>query len=165
MSKRNIGIILGVLLASSSSVVVRAAIDEQHVTLYSPYHAGTVRDDAFELRQTGLVLIQPELKTFADEDSEEAQDYATAMDDWSYYASETTQHFEALPVQVVNTDKRYLIFTLGKDQRMIFDTRKPQPGAEEGVWGAFLYRQGQPPMGVDITDNDMAAAKTYLGLK
>lgn len=158
--RRNFGILSALVLAVSSAMAFAAP-----VTLYSPYDP-TLAQDAFAMQQTELVLIQPELKTFADENSEQAMDYSTAMDDWSYYASEITQSFEALHVKVVSTDKRYLIFTLGKDQRMIFDSQKPQPDSEdEGGWGAFLYRKGQPPIAVDITFNDMAVAKAYLGLK
>lgn len=161
MRTRHAAIILSLALAAGSATAWVGP-----VTLYHSYHPSTARDDVFELRQTELVLIQPELKTFADEHSAEAMDFSTTMDDWSYYASETTRRFAALQVQVVSTDKRYLVFTLAKDQRMIFDSRTPQPNsAEEVFWGAFLYRKGQPPIAIDITDNDMAAAKAYLGLK
>lgn len=160
MRKRNFGILLGLMLAVSSATAFAAP-----VSLYSPYDP-TFNKDAFEMQQTELVLIQPELKTFADENSEAAMDYSTVMDDWSYYVSEASQRFAALHVKVVNTDKRYLTFTLDKDQRMIFDSQKPQPDSEdEGGWGAYLYRQGQPPIAVDITDSDMAEAKAYLGIK
>ncbi|MGL5386222.1 MAG: hypothetical protein ACRC2A_03105 [Enterobacterales bacterium] len=160
MRKRNFSILLGLMLAVSSTTAFAIP-----VALYSPYDP-TLNQDAFEMQQTELVLLQPELKTFADENSEAAMDYSTAMDDWSYYASEITQSFAALHVKVVSTDKRYLIFTEGKDQRMIFDSLKPQPDSEdEGGWGAYLYRKGQPPIAVDITFNDMAAAKAYLGIK
>lgn len=160
MRKRNFGILLGLMLAVGS--VTAFAVP---VSLYSPYDP-TLNKDAFEMQQTELVLIQPELKTFADENSEAAMDYSTVMDDWSYYASETTQRFEALHVKVVNTDKRYLIFTQGKGQRMIFDSQKPLSDEDDaGGWGAYLYRQGQPPVAVDITDSDMAEAKAYLGIK
>lgn len=165
MRTRHVGIILGLALVAGSAMAWTGAV-EQAVTLYHSYHASIARDDVLELQQTELVLIQPELKTFADENSEEAMDFSTAMDDWSYYASEITQQFAALQVPVVSTDKRYLVFTLGEEQRMIFDSRKPQPNVEDEVaWGAFLYRKGQPPIAIDITDNDMAAAKAYLGLK
>ncbi len=164
MRKRGFGIILSLALAAGS-VAAWAGSAERNVTLYRAYDQPRLGNDAFELSQTELVLIQPELKKFADENSEEAADYFTAMDDWAYYASETARLFEALHVKVVNTDKRYLIFTQGADQRMIFDTQKPRQDSEEGTWGAFLYRQGQPPIAIDITDNDMAAAKAYLGLK
>lgn len=160
MRKRSFAIILGLVLAASSVTAFATA-----VTLYRPYDQA-VKEDTFEMQQTELVLIQPELKKFADENSEAAMDYSTAMDDWSYYASEITQSFAALHVKVVSTDKRYLVFTQGKDQRMIFDSQKPLPDSEdEGGWGAFLYRQGQAPIAVDITFNDMAAAKAYLGIK
>lgn len=160
MRKRNFGILLGLMLAVSSATAFAAP-----VSLYSPYDP-TLNKDAFELQQTELVLIQPELKTFADENSEAAVDYSTTMDDWSYYASEITQSFEALHVKVVNTDKRYLIFTLGKDQRMIFDSQEPLSDPEDaGGWGAYLYRKGQAPIALDITVSDMAEAKAYLGLK
>lgn len=162
MRKRNIGILLGLVLAVSSAMAFAAP-----VTLYRPYDP-TLEQDAFEMQQTELVLIQPELKEFADENSEQAMDYSTAMDDWSYYASEIAQSFETLHVKVVSTDKRYLIFTLGKDQRMMFDSQKPLLDSkdEDGWWWwAFLYRKGQPPIAVDITFNEMAAAKAYLGLK
>lgn len=160
MRKRSFAIILGLVLGASSVTAFATA-----VTLYRPYDQA-VKEDTFEMQQTELVLIQPELKTFADENSEAAMDYSTTMDDWSYYASEISQSFAALHVKVVNTEKRYLIFTLGKDQRMIFDSQKPLSDPEDaGGWGAYLYRKGQAPIAVDITVSDMAEAKAYLGLK
>lgn len=161
MGNRYCCIFLGLLLIAGS-----CGAAEMPVTGCKAYDQTGVRDDTFELDQTELVLIQPVIQTFTDENSQQAMDFSTMMDDWSHYASEITRSFEALQVRVVSTDKRYLIFTLGENQRMIFDSRQTPSTPDEAVsWQALLYRKGQVPKLIDITDNNMAEAKAYLGLK
>jgi len=42
---------------------------------------------SIDLKEMALTILSSERKKFTNEDSQEAQDYFTAMDDWSYYAS------------------------------------------------------------------------------
>ncbi len=133
------------------------------VTRYQHCSGHTMREQSIDLKETALVVIYPEQKKFANENSQEAQDYYTAMDDWSYYASEITRHYEALGVQVSYSDKKALSFLLGKNECMNFDVKKWQSKTSpEDSWDVFLYRKGQLPIAVDITDYDTSETKNYL---
>lgn len=80
------------------------------VTRYQSCSAQTVNNQSMDLKETALMIISPSIKKFADEDSREAEDYFTAMDDWSYYTSQIAQRYEALGVQVIHSGKKTLSF-------------------------------------------------------
>ena len=47
-----------------------------------------------EVNDTRLVIFEPEYKTFKDENSEEAEAYFIAMDDWNWYSHELNKNFQ-----------------------------------------------------------------------
>lgn len=153
----------GQIAAGWLIVNYQKVISPRMVTRYQPCSGQTGGEQSIDLKETALVIIKPEQQKFTNEDSQEAQDYFTGMDDWYYYASEMTQHYETLGIHVIDSEKKSLSFLLGKNECMDFDVKKWQPETSpDDSWGAFLYRKGQLPIAIDITDYDTSETKMYL---
>lgn len=140
-------------------------LSAQMVTKYQFPGKDKIPNDVLELKDTTLVLIEPPQQKFRDKNSAAAQDYGTAMDDWSFYAAELTRYFSALKVPVLSDQRHRFVITLNNGQRRIFDANHIQTEEDDVSWGAVLYRKGHLPIVLDITDSEPADAKRYLGLQ
>ncbi|MDR2910474.1 MAG: hypothetical protein LBV47_03790 [Bacteroidales bacterium] len=130
------------------------------ITNFRPHSNAIPADSILYITETCLITIQPEIRHFEDEDSEEADAWFTAMDDWGYYMAQTSKLFDELGVKNVNAEKRYLSFALAGGERIIVDTREMQNG-----WPAhmLLYKQGHLPLYINTADPDMEGICGYLG--
>ena len=116
-------------------------------------------DSISVIKETCLIEILPEARHFDDEDSEEAQNYYVAMDDWYFYMAETKERFEKTGIRSVVAEKRYLSFTLADNEKFIVDTEEKRNDAPVS---ALLYKKGHIPITIDIIDNDMETINEYL---
>lgn len=135
------------------------AFDNQ-ITSYSVYEADKINADSIQfVSETGLIELMPEPKEFTNEESEEAESYYTAADDFLYYLHENRTRFENIGVKSIAVQKRYIVFRLKNDKNIIVDSWEEQNGYPVH---AYLYKKGKLPLVVDITDNDLTSAQEYL---
>ncbi|MDP9955573.1 hypothetical protein J2X97_001210 [Epilithonimonas hungarica] len=113
------------------------------------------------ISETRLIILSPETKTFADENSEEAEAYFTAMDDWNFYSLELNESFEKLGVKTHYMKKRFLGLDLPNHKSITIDTKSKINGYNAL---AFLYKKGRMPIIVSLifSDNDLDEVKEYL---
>jgi len=128
------------------------------ITNFQPYNNTIHADSILFINETCLIEVWPEGQDFEDENSEEAQDYYTAMDDWCWYIAETREKFKKMGIKSV-VAKRYLSFTLTDNKKILVDTKKEQNG--ESV-SALLYKKGHIPMFIWTADHDLESITDYL---
>ncbi|MCU0355484.1 MAG: hypothetical protein MUD08_17355 [Cytophagales bacterium] len=133
---------------------------KEMVTNYRINDNALNRDSVQVIDETCFVHFPPETKTFADENSPEAEAYFTAMDDWSYYMNETNQNFAKAGVKSVAAEKRFLLFKRDTNEEILVDTKDTQLGMKIS---ALVYRKGKMPLVVNLVDNKMEICKKYLG--
>lgn len=113
------------------------------------------------ISETRLIIFDTETKTFADENSEDAEAYFTAMDDWGFYSLELNESFEKLGVKTHYMKKRFLSLDLSNQKSITIDTQSKING--DNVL-ALLYKKGKMPIIVSLifNDNDLHEVKDYL---
>lgn len=113
------------------------------------------------IESTQLILFNPEIKEFKNEDSEEAESYFAAMDDWAYYSNELSKYFEKEAVKSSYNDKRYLKFKVEDNRTIIIDTKSKINNYEANV---ILYKKGKTPIILHLllNDNNLDGIKAYL---
>jgi len=111
------------------------------------------------ISETRLIIFDPETKTFKDENSEEAENYFTAMDDWNFYSHELSESLGKLGVQTKYLNKRFLTFN--SPNKNVIDTKSKINGANVQ---ALLYKKGKIPIVVPLIllEEDMELVKDYL---
>ncbi len=131
--------------------LARYLVDEEGIPADSIAHIST----------TCFVQIwRPEVKTFEDEESEEAEAYFTAMDDLVYYMYESSEKMKNLGTADTAIRSRFIKFDVAGSSYLIVDTEK----CEQQV-NALLYKKGNKPLVIDITDGNTGREKLYLGIK
>jgi len=113
------------------------------------------------ISETRLIILSPETKTFADENSEEADAYFTAMDDWNFYSLELNESFEKLGVKTHYMKKRFLGLDLPNHKSITIDTKSKINGYNAL---ALLYKKGKMPIIVSLIfgDNNLDKVKEFL---
>jgi len=131
------------------------------ITNFQAHSHKTNADSIQTINETCLITIMPETKEFEDEDSEEADAYFTAMDDWAYYNYETCKQFEEIGIKNVVAKKKYLLFTLNANEQIVVNTQDRQNDQHVSI---LLYKKGHIPIFVYpiIGDNDMEIIDEYL---
>ena len=111
--------------------------------------------------ETRLIIFDPETKTFKDENSEEAENYFTAMDDWNFYSHELSESLGKLGVQTKHLSKRYLSIKFPDQKEILIDTKSKINGANVQ---ALLYKKGKIPIIVPLIllEEDLNEVKAYL---
>ncbi|MCD9855703.1 hypothetical protein LUD75_13350 [Epilithonimonas sp. JDS] len=111
------------------------------------------------ISETRLIIFDPETKTFKDENSPEAENYFTAMDDWNFYSHELSESLGKLGVQTKYLNKRFLNFNLLN--KNVIDTKSRINGANVQ---ALLYKKGKMPIVVPLIllEEDLELVKDYL---
>lgn len=111
------------------------------------------------ISETRLIIFDPETKTFKDENSQEAENYFTAMDDWNFYSHELSESLGKLGVQTKYLKKRFLNFNL--PNKNVIDTKSKINGANVQ---ALLYKKGKMPIVVPLIllEEDLDLVKDYL---
>jgi len=111
------------------------------------------------ISETRLIIFDPEIKTFKDENSQEAENYFTAMDDWNFYSLELSESLGKLGVQTKYLKKRFLNFNL--INKNVIDTKSKINGANVQ---ALLYKKGKMPIVVPLIllEEDLELVKDYL---
>lgn len=102
---------------------------------------------------------RPEIKKFEDEESEEAEAYFTAMDDFSYYMYEASEHLKNLNIPDTTIYLRFVRFDIGDSKTIVVDTEK-----HESKVAMLLYKKGKNPLIIDIVMNDIDRARSYLNI-
>jgi hypothetical protein len=111
------------------------------------------------ITSTSLIIFSPTLKKFENENSKEAEDWYTAMDDWNYYSHELAESFKKIGVKPRYTEKRFLRFNIENKQTITIDTKAKM---NNFTANCLLYKQDKTPMLLYLVDNDMAEVKRYL---
>lgn len=113
------------------------------------------------ISETRLIIFSPKLKTFADENSKEADAYFTAMDDWNFYSLELDESFEKLGVKTHYMKKRFLSLDLPNHKSITIDTGSKINGHNAL---ALLYKKDKMPIIVSLIFNDdnLDEIKEYL---
>ncbi|MDR0829180.1 MAG: hypothetical protein LBN95_03600 [Prevotellaceae bacterium] len=116
------------------------------------YVLHTVSEDNIQdIRGTCLIQMPVEIKHFENEDSPEAEEYLTIMDDYAWFMSETIGYFEQKGVKNISPKKKYLRFTLSDGERIVIDSDAAQNNVKPA---ALLYRKGAMPVVIDIATKD-----------
>lgn len=123
----------------------------------SPKNAKNVQT----INETALLIIQPELKKFKDENSEEAENYFIAMDDWNWYSHELSEYFETLKIKTIYLKNNFISLTIEDQKNITIDTQKLINGSK--VY-AILYKKNKRPILVNLipNDNDKDLINQYL---
>ncbi|UQB69416.1 hypothetical protein [Epilithonimonas zeae] len=113
------------------------------------------------ISETRLIIFDIETKTFADENSPEAETYFTVMDDWGYYSLELNESFEKLGIKTHYMKKRFLNLDLPNHKSITIDTKSKING--DNVL-ALLYKKGKMPIIISLIfgDNNLDEVKEYL---
>lgn len=129
----------------------------QVISYKSPKNANPKETEI--VSETRLIIFSPETKTFKDENSEEAENYFTAMDDWNFYSHELSESLGKLGVQTKYLNKRFLTFN--SQNKNVIDTKSKINGANVQ---ALLYKKGKMPIIVPLIllEEDMESVKGYL---
>ena len=111
--------------------------------------------------ESKLIIFSPETKTFKDENSTEAENYFTAMDDWNYYSSELKDYFAKLKIETFYTKKRYLEFEIENGETIIVDTKNKINNYKAQC---LLYKKRKRPTIVYLilSDDDKEEINNYL---
>jgi hypothetical protein len=114
------------------------------------------KSDIQHIKETCLILITPEQSADANED------YDPVME-WSLYAYDRKEEYEAKEIKSVDAEKRYLSFALADGEKIVIDTKKEQNGAFPP--SALLYKKEQIPIVICISgesDEGNEMIKKYL---
>ncbi|WP_175622974.1 hypothetical protein [Chryseobacterium schmidteae] len=111
--------------------------------------------------ETRLIIFSPEYKTFKDENSEEAENYFTAMDDWNFYTHELNEQFEKLGIKTVYLKKPYLKLKIGNNKSIVINTHEKINNYNTQ---ALFYKKGKKPIVIHLifSDNNLEEIKEYL---
>ena len=109
------------------------------------------------ITETCLILIAPEQNEEPDEEYDEVME-------WSMYAYDRQEEYEAKGIKSVNAGKRYLSFALADGEKIVIDTKKEQNGQNIPPT-VLLYKKGQIPILLSITgesDEGKEMVEKYL---
>ncbi len=108
-----------------------------------------------------LIIFSPETKTFNDENSVEAENYFTSMDDWNFYSHELKDYFSKLKIETIYTKKRYLSFEIENDDTIILDSKNDINNYKAQC---LLYKKGKRPIitYLILTDDDKDEINSFL---
>jgi hypothetical protein len=111
--------------------------------------------------ETRLIIFSPETKTFKDENSEEAETYFIAMDDWNWYSHELNENFEKMGIKSIYLKKPYLKLNIENNEEIIIDTEQEINNHNAQ---ALLYIKGKRPLIIHLitSDNNLDEIKKYL---
>lgn len=107
-----------------------------------------------EITQASLITPQFQL-----DPSVSKEDGNEISADNAYYMAHTMEALEKYKLQILNTEKRYLVFPLDNGLKITIDMQKGNDGSPID---ALLYRPGHIPMILDLTDSEQVAASFYL---
>ena len=112
-------------------------------------HRNVDTGEVFVVDSTCIVELPPteEEHVQAIKDSAE-EDFTTAADDYSFYASALNERADSLHVRVVQATKRYLRFIVNDTLSVLVDTRV----SGSRSWSPFLFRKGRLPEIVGMVD-------------
>ena len=112
-------------------------------------HRNVDTGEVFVVDSTCIVELPPteEEHVQAIKDSAE-EDFTTAADDYSFYASALNERADSLHVRVVQATKRYLRFVVNDTLSVLVDTRV----SGSRSWSPFLFRKGRLPEIVGVVD-------------
>ena len=108
-----------------------------------------------------FIIFSPELKEFKDENSIEAENYFTTMDDWNFYSYELKHYFDTLKIETLYTKKRYISFVIENGEKIILDTKNKINNYKTQC---LLYKTGKRPIIVYLpsTEEDQDNVQNYL---
>jgi hypothetical protein len=105
------------------------------------------------INETCLIVIYPDINPAEYSFSEEELE---SFDDLLFYASRTESRFTYFSINAVSIEKRYLSFALDNGKNYIIDTNK------QNQFEAFLYKNGQIPLPVNVVSTDWKTIADYL---
>ncbi len=121
---------------------------------YKSYDRNIPREEQQEV--TLASLITPVFNNQKNTNDDDANEISA---DNAYYYAQTAECLGEYNLQHIETDKRYLVFTLDNGQKIMVDMKSDSNGVPIN---ALLYRPGRIPFVVDLTDTDQVSAKLYL---
>ncbi|WP_417942296.1 hypothetical protein [Flavobacterium sp. RS13.1] len=133
--------------------------DMQVMSFISPKNENS--NDTEIINTTKLIIFRPEIKTFTNEDSPEAEAYFTAMDDWNYYSHELNEYFKKMKVETLYAKKRYLKLEIEDGKKITIDTK----GTINNYHAhCILYKKNKRPVLVYLLvgDNEESEIRNYL---
>lgn len=130
------------------------------VISYSSPKAST-KENTETLSDTKLVIFPTETKVFADENSKEADNYFTAMDDHNWYSAELSETFQKLGIKTLYPKVDNLKININNSEALIINMKGKMNNINAS---AILYKKGKRPIIIHLIpgDNDFDAIKKYL---
>lgn len=110
-------------------------------------------DSIQTINETCLIVIYPAINPAEYSFSEEELE---SFEDFLFYASRTESRFKYFSINDVSIEKRYLSFALDNGKNYIIDTNK------QNLFEAFLYKNGQIPLPVNVVSTDWKTIADYL---
>jgi hypothetical protein len=130
-------------IGSDWEILKSIAIDNELQVMSFTSPKNEVPNETEIIATTKLIIFSPETKYFSDENSVEAENYLTAMDDWNYYSSELCDYFEKLGIESFYTKKRYLTFEIENRKKITIDTKS---NINNFSTQCLLYRKNKRPI-------------------
>lgn len=115
--------------------------------------------DTETITETRLIIFSPETKTFADENSKEAENYFIAMDDWNWYSHELSENFEKMGIKTQYLKKRFLKLNIENNEKIIIDTKNKLNNYKAQ---ALLYVKGKRPLIIHLITSENELDKTKI---
>lgn len=142
--------------------ILKGATVENQMQVFSYQSPKNPLSEEIEtITETRLIIFSPETKTFKDENSEEAEHYFIAMDDWNWYSRELNEEFEQMGIKSIYLKKPYLKLNIENNETITIN-RKDKINNHNAQ--ALLYKKGKRPMIIHLitNDNNLDEIKRYL---
>ncbi len=144
------------LLEKSRTTFTRQVVDVLGTGRFS---GREIHEDSIQwVEQTCYIIPSPEVIHFDDEESPEAQDWFTVVDDWTWYGAQTREALNEIGLEEVYADKRYLGYKIANQSKIILDSRSPDISV-------IVFKVGQQPILADICTPEIVEIKKYLNDK
>lgn len=146
----------------SSWKILKGHSVENQMQVFSYTTPKNTRSENIEtVDETCLIIFSPEYKTFKDENSEEADNYFIAMDDWNFYSLELNEEFEKIEVKTIYLKRPYVKLTIENNESIIINTKEKINNYKTQ---ALLYKKGKRPLIIHLiyADNQLDDIKEYL---
>jgi hypothetical protein len=128
---------------------------------FAPAEEKPLRNEVQLIDSTCAVLVYPTDEQLNSLQTEESENYATIVDDNTYYHGIAIEMLDSINVETINAEKRYLTFKTGKSKSWTLDIRKEGAPA----WNLIFFSLRKEPEIISITDLSQERIIKYFDLK
>lgn len=146
-----------------SSTMIFNKADSQGYYILSNYFTSVTENKTKDIQvidSTCAVLVYPTAEQLSSLQKEEAENFATIVDDNSYYHGIAIEMLDSINIETINAEKRYLTFHAAKSKTWTLDIRR------EGAppWNLIFFSTSKEPQIVPIADLSHQRIIDYFGV-